>query len=796
MQVKSSENSISRHLRRYSPRLGIELLESRIPLDVNLLLTTDGPLMADPGDASTDAMLIQTVNQSNQTNPQDNMAGWQISLQIRPLADATGAVAFDTLSEPSGYVFSSIANLGLSTSISDDTAFAFDLNFPFSGGVEIPTSAVNLLRATFSVSADASGDFGLFAVGGLGNSEWGDAGLSANTFANAGGGLTEIGRITVAIPVTAADVEFSVTTAADSESAGGNLPQLRVNGEVTVAESAELEITGGSASLGSDFTLATTVTIPAGQYDGTSATAVPINLSILNDNLVELDETVQIGVASVSAGLEIGDADGASGIEDTHTFTINNDDAAVINLAGSVVSESMGQLEYTVSLSNPVDTSVTVEFDTLGTGSATPGGDFTPIANQMVSFNAGSTSTQIVSVSVVDDGVAESLETIVAQINSLGSGSPPRNVSIGTATATGTILDDDVDAPVVVDVLVSASSWNSNLSPFSLFHGENPQAPLSWFDLDTIAIRFSKNVEVVSSSLTLVGVNQAQYSPSGFSFDMASFTATWTFSTFSSPEKFLVNLAGESHDANAVDDLVGPGGTLLNGGSDYEVRFDALPGDTGRDGQITQSDLPVSRMRATAGPPVSPNFASQFDVDGNGTITITDLVAVAAMAGNTLPAGDPVSPQALIANSIVTNADHTGQLTEGQTEAIADEAIRRWKDAGISSHEAELLESVSIEVVELPGAQLGMTGRATIWLDRDAAGHGWFVDDTPADDAEFEIRSLNPSLAKSQACDRIDLLTAVMHEMGHLLGRVHSADGHDLLNETLSSGVRKLPSNE
>ena len=60
----------------------------------------------------------------------------------------------------------------------------------------------------------------------------------------------------------------------------------------------------------------------------------------------------------------------------------------------------------------------------------------------------------------------------------------------------------------------------------------------------------------------------------------------------------------------------------------------------------------------------------------------------------------------------------------------------------------------------------------TIYLDSDAAGHGWFVDPTPATDAEFtqlgssgELQAVDP-----QAVDRIDLLTVVEHELGHVAG--------------------------
>lgn len=46
------------------------------------------------------------------------------------------------------------------------------------------------------------------------------------------------------------------------------------------------------------------------------------------------------------------------------------------------------------------------------------------------------------------------------------------------------------------------------------------------------------------------------------------------------------------------------------------------------------------------------------------------------------------------------------------------------------------LREVTVEIVDLPGDQVGRAvDRGTVQIDRDAAGHGWFVDPTPADDA-------------------------------------------------------------
>ena len=56
---------------------------------------------------------------------------------------------------------------------------------------------------------------------------------------------------------------------------------------------------------------------------------------------------------------------------------------------------------------------------------------------------------------------------------------------------------------------------------------------------------------------------------------------------------------------------------------------------------------------------------------------------------------------------------------------------------------ASTLAGLSVRIVDLPGNMLGESAGNTIYVDRNAAGYGWFVDPTPGDDREFAV-SLGP----------------------------------------------------
>jgi hypothetical protein len=92
---------------------------------------------------------------------------------------------------------------------------------------------------------------------------------------------------------------------------------------------------------------------------------------------------------------------------------------------------------------------------------------------------------------------------------------------------------------------------------------------------------------------------------------------------------------------------------------------------------------------------------------------------------------------------------------------------------------------------------LARTEGNIILLDLDAADHGWFVDPTPNDNLEFQATGdagMFIAIEDSDAAGRIDLLTTVTHELGHILGFAHDdpqADEVTLMAASLDPGVRQ-----
>ena len=96
----------------------------------------------------------------------------------------------------------------------------------------------------------------------------------------------------------------------------------------------------------------------------------------------------------------------------------------------------------------------------------------------------------------------------------------------------------------------------------------------------------------------------------------------------------------------------------------------------------------------------------------------------------------------------------------------------------------------------LPGSYLGLAQGKQISIDSNAAGHGWFVDPTPAKDEEFTTPAFvgQKQAIDPQALDNIDLLTVVEHELGHTVGLEDlDPSANDLISGVLATHLRRTP---
>ena len=212
----------------------------------------------------------------------------------------------------------------------------------------------------------------------------------------------------------------------------------------------DYETLDGSAIAGLDYSyLLTTANIYSGD------TTAFINIIILDDDIVEDDETFDIIISNLA---------NATIDQLKATATIKIDELPSLSITGSSVVESAGSVKFIVRLSEAFRiTDVSFDYKT-SAGSASDGADYTGVATRRATISAGDSTTAIF-IAILDDDTTEDYESFDVIISN------PTNATIdeNRARATATIQIDELPSLSITgsSVIESAGSvkFIATLSP-------------------------------------------------------------------------------------------------------------------------------------------------------------------------------------------------------------------------------------------------------------------------------------------------------------------------------------------
>jgi len=229
-------------------------------------------------------------------------------------------------------------------------------------------------------------------------------------------------------------VQFITAASVAGEGAAATMIVVTLDRAATLAVTVELAVTG-TATGGVDHTLGDQViAFPI----GTTTQMLP--LAIIDDALDEDDELLDLQLKNASAGLLVG-------ATATHVHTIQDDDAAPnvsFMTATSTVTEANAPHAIVVALSAPSGKPVTVPFSLMA-GTAVDPSDYTLGTSSPLVFPPG-TTTQTITVNVVDDVLDEDGETAILQL-----GAPTNATTAAPASHTATLTDNDATPLVLFD---------------------------------------------------------------------------------------------------------------------------------------------------------------------------------------------------------------------------------------------------------------------------------------------------------------------------------------------------------
>ena len=239
-----------------------------------------------------------------------------------------------------------------------------------------------------------------------------------------------------------ATVSIAATTAAAAET-GSVAGQFTVTQTAASGSDTEISYTvAGTASNGGvDYTsLSGTVTIAAGTT--APATALIDVSGIVDDGLVEGDETVIVTLTGITSGDPEITIDAAN---DDATVTIADNDSATVSIAGTTAGNETGPANgvFTVTQTVISDGDTVLTYSVAGT--ADSGDDFTALGGS-VTIAANST-TATITVPVTDDALVEGTETVIVTLTGITTGEA--GVTIDTANDDASINITDNDSATV-----------------------------------------------------------------------------------------------------------------------------------------------------------------------------------------------------------------------------------------------------------------------------------------------------------------------------------------------------------
>jgi hypothetical protein len=219
---------------------------------------------------------------------------------------------------------------------------------------------------------------------------------------------------------------------------------LAISVDYTTADGTAVSVSGGPGT--PDYTAATgTLTFaPSSGGTQTLTVSVPVN----NDSVLEATEQFAVNLSNPTNGASIADSQGIG--------TITNDDAqptfSINNVTQAEGNAGTTAYTFTVSLSAANTQTASVSYVTAD-GTALAGSDYAATSGTLT-FMAGETS-KTVTVLVNGDTTSEANETFSVNL------SGPVNATIGTATGSGTIVDDEAQTPSTPDLIASSDTGTS-----------------------------------------------------------------------------------------------------------------------------------------------------------------------------------------------------------------------------------------------------------------------------------------------------------------------------------------------
>ena len=600
--------------------------------------------------------------------------------------------------------------------------------------------------------------------------------------------------------------EFSVSSESGNEDDGPITFSITLSNPVDVTTSVDISTSDGTA-LVSDADYAQVFGLTLSFAAG--VTSQTFDVLPTADAKLEPDEAFSVGLSNV---VTEGRSVTASAVVGTGVI-LNDDVPLAFTISDVTAAEGNSDttpLTFTVTLSSASSETVTVNYataDGTATGSGNPK-DYNQINNSTLTFAAGET-IKTITVDVVGDTLSEDDETLYVNLSN------PSNGVILDGQGLGTITNDDAP-PIFISIDdVSLAEEDSGTTTFAF----------------TVTLSSASSETITVDYVTADGTATTGGNPSDDDY-LSINKGTLTFAPGETIKTITVDVLGETLSevdetffvdlSNAVNGVILDGqglGTITNDDTPpIFISIDDVSLTEGNGGTktftftVTLSSLSAQTITvdyATADGTATGGNKKDYKRINRGTLTFAP--GVTSQTIDVLVNGDTTAEAnetffvdlSNAVNAIIEDDQGLGTILDdesalrtdeashgkllvqrldvSQVQPLLSEAIKRWDAVGANT---VVLATAEIQIAPLPGRIVGRMAGNAIFIDPTASGHGWFIDPSPRGDSEFEMPGDQGELY------RLDLLTVITHEAGHLMGLEHAAGADDLMSAWLSPGER------
>jgi VCBS repeat-containing protein len=579
-------------------------------------------------------------------------------------------------------------------------------------------------------------------------------------------------------------------------------------------------------STGSGVSLTSTSNVSLGYLDITNSGADGVNANGVNNFTLNHANVSDNGGGATDEGLELTNISGALTVSNSTitnaphngiflhntntnlaTFTVTNttitdtvaqalgNDGILVETSGTSVLGSADISGSTFSNLRATGIQVSAE-DTSRIGSATGGliggtaGTGDDLANSFTVQNNTFTNDNI----ALDMSQSQTADEVFQLLGNTINGS--HSEAINTASATGS--DTGPAAHYMVGKIDGNTIGTVNVKDSGSAIGNGIRVDAEGFDTNWFLTINNNTINEVPNAQQILIVAQ---DGSGSVYHGMTADFKITNNTITAPHGTNQDLGlgpgvpvGGDAGIEVIADEGVPVHTVITGNTVYDTSTTNGAADiyiAERTGPATGATLTVEGTGTVSGFIIANNTlagASKFlDEEGNATLVAPGTGVYPLLAGT---------------GGVQASSPTPGEmnLTQAELDSVVAAAIADWAAAGASASQLAALKATTFSIADLSGTTLGEESTPShITIDVNADGHGWFVDPTPANNSEFTHAQnaagtdllTDPSNA---AAGHMDLLTTVMHELGHVLGLPDiNAPADDLMYINLADGERRLP---